>query len=239
MEKIDDVREVFINDNTILNGMRNIKKISPIPGQSWCVIIYVLSNTISKKGEHGLWFLIGTFSNYSDAVKKTKKLIKTTGIKSIMVRPTCKWHQLNDTFNPNETKYVNTENIIDNKLKEFNKHKMKELEKIYNEHENNMNDIENEHILDNDNTSIECYTRKWYLISKKKVSISELKQRLHDQEKEYESMKNEIKQMMITYPNYENTWLDTLNTKLSNRNESHIFDFIKDGYNSVLSEFSK
>lgn len=229
-----------MEEELAINGLNNIKKIKSIPGQKYCVIAYFLIpvNEINvpenKIQSRGLWYLIGTYSKKTKADEVAINLIKSTGIKTIYSKLTCKWNSLDIRTNNNGIKYVDSNE--DKLLKDHRVRERKDIKESYLKQEEMQKEINEEQENEMDHDSIEYYTRQWYLTIKSRSQFEEAKKNLDTYEQKYNNINNKMKELILLHPEYEKTWLNRLETRLEKRGETNIFEMIKEGHNIITTE---
>ncbi len=209
--------------------MHLLRKEKRLPGQQFAVFTYVLSTDIGSNGLRGLLYVHSVYSNYSDAKKIAKKLTKEMDPITFQARVMCDWHPITDKFDPKEVKYINDKQLDDD-MKGIHKKHDRQLKDEYERQKRLGEEIERDQDLEDDPTTIEYYTRKWYLLIKKQEKIDELQKMLDDLKSKKDDDFKEINELKTKYPEYETKWLDVLHDKLIRRNEQGLYEYIKNGY---------
>lgn len=234
----DEINRVYSIASTkgqlqALNTYKNLMKTKIPYGQNYCIWAYFLLDKPSDDGLYGKIIFLGAYGK-KEALDKAEEIVKNTGHTGIIVTPSGKWENLSLELKMDKTKWVAEDHETalrlqqEKEIKKENKKKEK-IDKI-------KKDIEEEMRLEDDPATIEHYTHNWYLAVKDKMAINMYKQKLDEMEKAYEKRVSLIRKQEEESPIMESKWLPLLETKMKERDESHIFSSIENSVRSIRPE---
>ena len=229
-----------ISQNELINhtiGLRKIAmKCKPKPGQEWAIIAYVISEEVVD-GFHGLWFLVGTYSSREETVKEAKELIRETGIQSIHAIKTCTWGKIDETTKYDRTIFVKDErDDVDKKLRKIQKDEQNKLRRKYEDNKIIKEEMEETIKLEQEEDSIEHYTRKWFLAVKQYEKLEYLHDEVIKAQDIYQKMIYNIKELNNKYEKHKDNWIPNLAKNLRKKGEENLLDIIIDRYNIINKE---
>ena len=192
----------------------------------YAVIIRMLGSKI--KGDlYGYEMIIGVYSDKDVALEKAKYIIKETGISTVAVNSIGHMHPITNTSDESSTEFVaateDSAEFLASKL-EYSK----QMDKFNKEREIEQ-EIEQEMINENNDQTMDYYTRQLYLLAKADNKIKNVK----DDEKQYNGEIEKILQnVKKTHENFKDSWADHLKKQLEKRDELHIYNMIKSAYDT-------
>jgi len=221
----------------LINALIRIQDETPLSGQDYSVIVYVLTDEVGPNGEHGVFYIRGGYSCAKDAVNAAKELIDKYDINNVFAVPNCKWETLTKHRKSDRTIYTKPEKLND-MINHYASDSQSELKKQFeNSAQAKLRDeISREQELADVPGTIENFTRLWYLLIKNTGSL-----KYHQSQVDHFTRKNierekELRKAVDEHPEYLEQWLPRLESKLKERNEPQLLELIKNGYHQLKSD---
>ena len=217
-----------ITKANMLVTLRLLNKISPLPGQEFCVFAYFLLDKISSEGCHGLWMFIGAYCSYDLAKERATKLIRDIKVNAIYVMKSCDFQEITEKFIQDRVSYISTtkkgimNDIIREKYQE-------EIEAIKKREEVNK-EVEEEIEREGHSDTIEYYARNWYLAISNEGKIKTLEKQLEETKKNYQMRIDKIRTQYAKQPEMEDKWIPLMTKKLTKRDEKFVLSGLIDGH---------
>lgn len=203
------------------NTFKNLMKTKLPYGQQYCIWAYFLLDKPSDEGLYGKLIFLGAYQTKKDALEKATEIFKNTKHEGIIISIGGKWEDLTTKPDMCKIKWVAEDHEAElhlqqeREMKKENK-KREKAERIKKEIEIEMRNEDNPSTLDH-------YTQNWFLAVKDKAAIKMYRQKLEEMEKAYNKRVNLIQKQESLQPEMETIWLSSLETKMKDRDEAHIF----------------
>ena len=77
-----------------MDALVALEKVKPDPSNKYTVLVYFLNatETIEETNVHGGIIVMGAYANKELAIEASRKIIKKTGHRQVMIVKTCEWH---------------------------------------------------------------------------------------------------------------------------------------------------
>lgn len=207
------------------------KKIHPVPGQSFVILIYLLQNP-PKDGVHGMIFPVSVHSTYETAKNKAEQICREHQVDVCRIYPMAKWRYIAEKAPTSQVKYAPS----DSELKRFEADNHQKKVAVFKKEVEIRDKIEEEHLKSDQPGSIEHYTYCWYRAVKHKSKIEYLKKQLAETEKSYQEEVTAIRADHQSDPSLDEKWLEVLKSKLEEREEQDVYSAVVTGYKHLRDE---
>lgn len=237
MDQSTKSTDLISGDNSTI--IQQLKKLTqtfrPDPSQSYMVWIKLLTKEISSKGEHGLYYVVGTYPRADQALELAKKIIEETGIVNVYVEPTGRINTLQQS-DPNARK-----GVINLKTPQKNKRIVNQMaavqEDLFKQAEEDQlfsltrkNTIDGEKGARSKPGSLSSYAHRWFKILQLKTHINQQQETATKISKKIISLSKEITQLDTKHPEYQKKWLPHYKKYCEKTGETDLYEKLKSQY---------
>ena len=174
-----------------------------------------------------MWIGLGCYDSESEAQKRVKHLISTTGHQQIICAKTGEWIELTDKVQPDRVTNVPVD--LEGKLvKQHNKQVDKEIKEME-ERRNYEEELLREKEKESDTSTMDHYIHNWYNAIKNYSSMHHYDKQHTNSKEAFEKRVKAIREQHDRQPEMESQWLSELKTRLTRRGEAKFYEMIETG----------
>ncbi len=222
-----------VDNSTIIQQLKKLtQQFKPDPSQSYLVWVKMLTKEISSEGEHGIYYVVGTYPRADQALEVAQKIIETTGIPNVYVEPTGRINTLQQS-DPNAKT-----GVIDIKTPEKNKRIVNQMaavqEDLFKQAEEDRlfsqtkkKTIDSEKGARDDPESLAYYAHLWYRILTLKTHYREQQKTLEKIYPRIKSLTEKINQIQLKHPDYRKKWLPHYQKYCEKTGEIDLYEKLK------------
>lgn len=222
-----------------VEGLQAITKLRPISGCKYGVYTYALNkDIIDKDGKvddfRGVFFLLGTFDEKTDAENHVKNLMIKTKHSEFYISEYGKVIRIETNIDTSNISKVYFDS--NNKIKQLETEQYMKDKEIYEKKMKLENDIVQEAENEFDPNHIDHFQRQCYLALKNKVNYETKKIEMEKILNNYEKNIKSIREHYTAHPEHEGQWLPNLKNKLQERGEVNMYTMIESNYSKYRDE---
>ncbi len=207
-----------------MDSLKKLVALQPLTGKEWYVYSFVLNNDSSDELK-GLFFILGCFATYQQALNHLHYLIEETGVKKLGIARYSAAICLQHTTDSVEIVVDTKDKLIKFDNQQFNDEKKRAEEKRLRDEEM-LEECEKEC----DESTIEHLKRNIYLTLKHHSLIEDYQQKISQLNKVLETRKAIVTNHLKLYPEHEQQILPYLKEKLVRRGEEDLYHHIEELY---------
>lgn len=222
-----------------VNTYKKLQSMEAPSGQQFVVYAYFLFKNPLEDGSVGMHMYLGAYSTPEKALKRVHRIMEKTGHRLIYAVDSCTWEYINPVEKNDRTKkrYLKVEaNKTDEELERQCEIDLEEWNEKESKRKTIVEDIENQHILEQNPDTVEHYAHNWFNCIKDKAEYEFHKEKMEYYQKEFEKRKEKIRQQYKKNPSIDENWLSIYEKKLTDRDEKHVYDAMANGYSQLKSE---
>lgn len=235
---------VSIDNSTIIQQLKKLtQQFRPDPSQAYLVWIKLLTKEVSSDGEHGIFYVVGTYPRADQALEIAQKIVEKTGIPNVYVEPTGTINTLQQS-DPNARK-----GVIDPKTPQKNKRIVDQMaavqEDLFRQAEEDQlfsitrkTTINGEKGARNKVGSLEYYAHLWYRTLTLKAHLNQQEETAGKISKKITSLSEEITQLDEKNPDYQKKWLPHYRQYCEKTGETSLYEKLKFQYEEYLEKKS-